>query len=159
MEQAKAWGLPPNVQVQSGGLAETLARAHVAIASTGTVTIECAYFGVPTVAIYKTSWTTYQIAKRFAKVKYVAMPNLLANDEIFPEFIQNAATSERIAGAALELLRDESRRKAIKAKLSRIIASLGGPGASQRAAREIVRLLMPAIVLAPIAKVTVGSTE
>ena len=91
----------------------------MAIASTGTVTTECAWFGVPTVALYKTSWSTWQIARRIVKVKYAAMPNLLANEEVFPEFIQGAATPDNIARAAVELLRDAPRRAKIKAKLVR----------------------------------------
>ena len=70
LKQAKALGLPASLEVQVGGLPEALAEADVAIASTGTVTTECAYFGVPTVALYKTSWSTWQIAKRIVKVKY-----------------------------------------------------------------------------------------
>ena len=141
VQQVKSLGATADVQIQVGGLAEALAQSDVAIASTGTVTMECAYFGVPTVAIYKTSWTTYKIAKRIVTVKYLAMPNLLASEEIFPEFIQHAATPENISRAVLELLRDETRRQTIKTKLARIIATLGGPGANARAAAAIVRLL------------------
>ena len=144
VRQAKTFSLPAALEVQTGGLPEALGEADLAIASTGTVTMECAHFGVPTVALYKTSWSTWQIAKRIVKVKYGAMPNLLANEEIFPEFIQGAATAENLARAALELLRDEPRRQRVKAKLREIVASLGGPGASQRAARAIVRLMDPA---------------
>ena len=141
VQQAKALGLPANLEVQAGGLPESLAEADVAIASTGTVTTECAYFGVPTVALYKTSWSTWQIARRIVKVKYGAMPNLLANEEVFPEFIQDAATPENIARAALELLRDEGRRARVKTRLAEIVASLGGPGAARRAAKAIVETL------------------
>jgi lipid-A-disaccharide synthase len=69
------------------------------------------------------------------------MPNLLAGEEVFPEFIQHAATSDNIARVALELLRDETRRQAVKAKLAKVVASLGGPGATARAAEAIVKLL------------------
>jgi lipid-A-disaccharide synthase len=141
LRQAKALSLPVNWEVQVGGLPESLADADVAIASTGTVTTECAYFGVPTVALYKTSWSTWQIAKRIVKVKYAAMPNLLADEEIFPEFIQDAATPENIARATLELLRDEGRRERVKSRLVKVVASLGGPGAMRRAAHVIVETL------------------
>jgi lipid-A-disaccharide synthase len=141
VQQAKTLSLPVNLEVQVGGLPESLAAADVAIASTGTVTTECAYFGVPTVALYKTSWTTYQVARRIVKVKYLAMPNLLANEEIFPEFIQGAARPENIARAALELLRDEARRARVKSRLAEVVASLGGPGAMRRAAQVIVEML------------------
>jgi lipid-A-disaccharide synthase len=140
IQRAKAFGVPPDLDMQAGKLPEALMRANLAIASTGTVTMECAFFGVPAVAIYKTSWSTYQIAKRIVKVKYLAMPNLLAGEEIFPEFIQDAATPENISRAALELLQNESRRAQIKTKLAEIVSSLGGPGASRRAASAILRL-------------------
>ncbi len=123
-----------------GQLAETLRTATIALASTGTVTMECAWFGVPTIALYRTSWSTYQIGRRIITVKYLAMPNLLADEVIFPEFIQQDATPERLAAAALELLRDPARRAAIQKRLAGIIASLGGPGASRRAAEAILSL-------------------
>ena len=128
---------------QIGNLPDALAQADVAIASTGTVTMECAFFGVPAVTLYKTSWATYELGKRIVKVKSLTMPNLLADEEVFPEFIQNAATAKNIADAALELLQNESRQKSIKAKLTEIVSSLGGPGASVRAARAIANLLEP----------------
>ena len=139
--QAKALGAPADVEIQIGKLSDALANADLAIASTGTVTMECAFFGVPAVTLYKTSWATYELGKRIVKVKSLTMPNLLAGEEVFPEFIQNQATPENISRAALELLQNESRRKTIKTKLAQIVSSLGGPGASVRAARTIVGLL------------------
>ncbi len=141
LKQAKALGLPAGLEAQIGGLPEALAVTDVAIASTGTVTTECAYFGVPTVALYKISWSTWQIAKRIVKVKYAAMPNLLANEEVFPEFIQSAATSDNITRATVDLLRDAPRRAKVKARLAEIIASLGDPGAPRRAAKAIISRL------------------
>jgi lipid-A-disaccharide synthase len=143
LEVAKGAGLPQDVQIKIGGLPQVLQQADLAIASTGTVTMECAFFGVPTVALYKTSWTTFQIAKRIVTVKYLAMPNLLAGAQIVPEFIQDAATPANIARAALELLRGDSSRKRVKEKFAEIIGSLGGPGATRRASREIAKLVDP----------------
>ena len=131
---------PPNVEIQAGNLPQALAQANVAIASTGTVTMECAFFAVPAVTLYKTSWSTYQIAKWLVTVKSLTMPNLLAGEEVYPEFIQNAAMPENIAGAALELLQNEPRRRKIKSQLAGIIDSLGGPGACDRAATAILGL-------------------
>ena len=141
--QAKTLGLPANVEIQIGDLSGALAGADLAVASTGTVTMECAFFGVPAVTLYKTSWATYELGKRIVTVKSLTMPNLLAGEEVFPEFIQNDATPENIARAALELLQNESRRQSIKGKLAKIVATLGGPGASQRAARAIRSLIEP----------------
>ena len=139
--QAKEFALPESIKVQCGGLAEALTQTDVAVAKSGTVTLECAHFRVPTVALYKTFWGNFVIGKNIAKVNYLTMPNLLAGEEIFPEFIQHAAEGDTIAQATLELLRDDSRRAKVKARLSEIIASLGEPGANVRAAKAIMNLL------------------
>jgi len=129
-----------NVEIQISYLSGALAEADLAIASTGTVTMECAFLGVPTVTLYKTSWFNWEIAKRLVTVKWATMPNILAKDEVFPEFIQSAATPENIAGAALELLQNESRRAQIKRRLAEVVSTLGEPGASARAATAILSL-------------------
>jgi len=133
--------LSAGMEIQIGYVASALAQADLAMTKSGTITMECAMFGVPAVVFYKTSWPTYFIAQRLVNVKYIAMPNLLANAELFPEFVQERATSENIAHAALELLRDQSRRTAIKRELEKVIASLGGPGAAERGAEAIASLL------------------
>jgi lipid-A-disaccharide synthase len=135
-----AKSLGASMEIQIGELHLALAESDVAIASTGTVTMECAFFGVPTVTLYKTSWLTYQIAKRIITVKSLTMPNLLAGETIYPEFVQHDATPENLSRAALELLQDESRQTKIKLQLTKIISSLGEPGAAGRAAEAVLSL-------------------
>ena len=141
LAQTKGNGLPADLEIQIGNLPAALSQAHVAIAKTGTITMDCAYFGVPTVTMYMTSTLTWQVAKRIVRVKYASMPNLLEGEEVFPEFIQEAATAENIAQATLQLLRDDQQRTVMKLRLARIISKLGGPGASRRAAKVIVDLI------------------
>jgi lipid-A-disaccharide synthase len=133
--------LGANVEIQIGDLPQALAEADVALASTGTVTMECAFFSLPTVALYKTSWLTYEIGKRIVTVKSLTMPNLLAGETVFPEFIQHDATPENLARAALELLQNQIRREIIHVQLAKIILSLGEPGAAGRAAEAVLSLL------------------
>jgi lipid-A-disaccharide synthase len=140
LQRAGIDSLPPGLDTRVGGLPESLAEADLAIASTGTVTLECAWFGVPTVAMYKASWSTYHIGKRIIKVNYLAMPNILAGESLFPEFIQDAASAENLAAAAHDLLTNLTRREQIQTRLREIIQSLGSPGASRRAARAILDL-------------------
>jgi len=130
-----------NLEILVGDLSRALQGATLAIASTGTVTLECALFGVPTVALYKTSWPTYFVARSIATVKFLAMPNLLAGEALFPELVQHQATPQNIAREALALLASPDKREAIKAKLAQIVASLGGPGASDRAAAAVLSLM------------------
>jgi len=137
---AKLMGPGARAELQTSGLPQALAQADLAIAKTGTVTMECAFFGVPAVTLYKGSWINYQIARHLITVKTFTMPNLLANEEVYPEFLQNNLTAENLAGAALDLLQNDARRQQIKSQLARIIASLGGPGAPKRAAAAILNL-------------------
>jgi lipid-A-disaccharide synthase len=132
-------GQPAEIQV--GGLAEALTKADVAISKTGTISLECAFFGVPTVTMYIATGVTYQIGKHLVKVKSLTMPNLIANEEVFPEFIQHAATPENISHAALQLLRSKPRREKVQAQMAQIVAKLGTPGASRRAAEAILGLM------------------
>lgn len=129
--------LPPDVNRQVGNAAEVLQRSTVAIAASGAVTRECAYLRVPAVVIYKLPWLDYQIAKRAVKIRHIAMPNILAGETVFPELIQSDATPKAIAQEVLRLLDSEERIR-IAAALERVASSLGPPGASRQAAREII---------------------
>lgn len=134
----------PGLQLQIGGLSNVLAQSDLALAKSGTVVLECAYFRVPTVVIYRAAWPTYLLARLLVRVRHVAMPNLLAGRELFPEFLQHRATPSQVARNALALLRDAPRRREIRQHLDRVIDSLGGPGACRRAAQEITELLFRA---------------
>lgn len=130
-----------DLEVQSGTLAQSLAESHVALAASGTVTLECAYFRVPTVVLYRTSRLTYEIGRRIVNVRHIAMPNIIAGEAIYPELIQDQVTPDGLANAALELFNNSVRRNAIQTKLSHVMEKLGGPGASRRAARAVVSIL------------------
>lgn len=129
------------IETRIGGLGEELSQASLAIASTGTVTLECALWRVPTLAIYKASWSTYQIARRIIRVRHLALPNLLSDDAVMPEYLQNAATPEAIAEQVTAWLVDPAARQRVRDRLGRVIATLGPPGAVGRAAAAILRLL------------------
>ena len=131
---------PPKIETQIGDLPQALVQADVVISKTGTVTMECAFFGVPTVTLYQKPLLGLAIGLGIITVNSLTMPNLLAGEEVYPEFLQKDATPENIAGAALELLHDEPRRHEIKLQLAKIISSLGGPGACERAATAILGL-------------------
>jgi lipid-A-disaccharide synthase len=135
--------LGQSCRAQVGGIAEALRTADLAISKTGTVLMECALFGVPAVAFYKTSWPTYFIGKHVVKVKvkWLSMPNILADEPLFPEFVQDAATPDNLSHAALDLLNNSARRDAVRKKLQQIVASLGEPGATRKAARLVSDLV------------------
>ena len=127
--------------IQVGDMEKALSRADVAIASSGTVTLECAWFRVPTVVLYKTSWITYLLGRLFIRVKHIAMPNVMAEREVFPEFIQSDATGKNLARQVNNYLDEPHRRIELREQLDVIADSLGGKGAAIRAAKSINHLL------------------
>lgn len=144
--QARALDAPAGVEFATGAdaLRTGLAEAAVALASTGTVTLECAVYGVPTVTFYRTSALTYAIGRRIVTVKSLTMPNLLAGEAVYPEFVQHEVTAEHLARTALALLHDAPRRAAVRARLDEVVGQLGEPGAAGRAAKAVADLLADA---------------
>ena len=70
-------------------------RAFVGIVASGSATLEAAYFRMPFVLIYKVAWPTYLAARLVVNVNYLGMPNLLADKEVVPEFIQQRGKTGR----------------------------------------------------------------
>lgn len=134
-------GMDGSPEPEIGGLPDALRRATLALASTGTVTLECAWFGVPTLALYRTSWLTYQIGRRVITVKHLAMPNLLAGDTVMPEFVQGEATPENLSRAALAWLGDARMLSLARGALRNVVGQLGPPGAPGRVADHILQLM------------------
>jgi lipid-A-disaccharide synthase len=87
------------------------------------------------------NWITYVIGRMVVKVNWLAMPNVIANRAIVPEFIQEDAQPARIAAKARQLLEDTGTREVMQHELAKVIASLGGTGASERAAELILAAL------------------
>jgi lipid-A-disaccharide synthase len=66
-----------------------LNNSNRALVTSGTATLETAFFNVPQVVVYKTSWVSYLIAKTLVKIKYISLVNLIMNKEVVKELIQN----------------------------------------------------------------------
>lgn len=128
----------PRVRVEVGEAPNWMRRAALAITASGTATMECAIHGCPMVVIYRVNWLTYVVGRAVVRVNWLAMPNVLANREIVPEFIQHRARPAVIAETARRLLTDRERRERMQRDLARVVAELGGPGASARAAQTML---------------------
>ena len=125
-------------EVKVGHTAEIMQRANVGIVASGSATLEAAYFRLPFVLIYKVSWITYLAGRLLVKVKYLGMPNVLADKEIIPEFIQHRAQPREIAKAVEHLIDAAQARQKMISEFDKIAAQLGESGASNRAARAIL---------------------
>ena len=120
---------------------QTLTAAHVAVAASGTATLEAALAGTPTVIIYRVSPLTFQVGRLMVRVNHIGMANLLAGEGMFPELIQEDCNPERIAQEVINLIKDPERLEALRRGLTRIINDLGEPGASARAAQVALELI------------------
>ena len=132
---------PQVIQIKIGQTADIMQRAWAGIVASGSVTLEAAYFRLPFVLIYKVTWPTYLAARLVVNVKYLGMPNLLADKEVVPEFIQHRARPSAIVEAVRPLTENAHARNQMTSAFDEVISKLGNTGASQRAAQAIIEEL------------------
>jgi len=129
------------VRIVEGPALPLLRRARVAITASGTATLDLALSGVPMVVAYRVSPLTYALARALVRVDHIGLVNIVAGRRLCPELIQGEMTPHRMAEEALALDEEGPRRREVLAGLSEVAARLGRPGASRRAALEILRFL------------------
>ena len=115
-----------------------LSRCSLALVASGTASLECALVGIPQIVVYRVHPLTYFIGRRVVTVRHLSIINVMAKEEIVPEFLQNNLQPEAVAQTALALLGNPHRREVMKQRVAQVVATLGGPGASQRAAEAIL---------------------
>jgi len=122
-----------------------LAAADLAIVSSGTATVETALLGKPMIVVYRLSPLTARLAKPLVRARFFSMVNLIAGRAVVPELIQNDFTPQRVAEEAEKLLstseEGKSRVETMQRGLEEVRRLLGPPGAVERAADEIAKLL------------------
>ena len=126
-----------SLDIVSGQSLTQLTRCSLALVASGTATLECAMAGLPMLVIYRASWLTYWVARMVVKLPYLSMVNVLAGEKVVPEFLQGTAEPERLARAALQILRNPKGAEVMAGRIREVAKKLGGPGAASRAAREV----------------------
>ena len=121
---------------------QLFAASTVAIAKSGTISLECALAGLPSVTIYKASAISAWYVRRKIKTPYVHLANILARNMVIPELLQENCTPTNTAQHALSLLHDADARAAQVQALSHISEMLGTAeeiSPSMRAAKIILQ--------------------
>lgn len=121
-----------------GATQHLLRHAQCAWVTSGTATLESALFKTPQIIVYKTSKMTYMIAKMVAKVPYIGLPNILANQQVVPELIQSECTAANLLQHTSLLLGEGRERNAQLAAYEAIHQQLGTTGAAKRVAQSIL---------------------
>jgi lipid-A-disaccharide synthase len=121
-----------------GHAQDAIAACDVALATSGTVTLETALLRRPMVIAYRVAPLTAAIVRRLVKLPYVGLPNILNGDWLVPELLQDDATPENAAQAVVNLVRDPVVRERLDVRFAAIHAAL-----RQDAAAQAARALLP----------------
>ncbi len=117
---------------------DLLSHATAAVVTSGTATLETALFNVPQVVVYRTSWISYQIAKRLIRVPYISLPNLIADRQVVRELIQEDFSLAMLHQELVRLLSDLEYRIEVKAGYDLIRERIGEQQASNQVAHFIL---------------------
>ena len=128
----------PKVRLVQGQTYEILRNSKAALIKSGTSTLETALLDVPQVVCYTGNWLSYRIARQLIQVKYISLVNLILDRPLVQELIQDDLNKENLTSALTEILQPEN-AAAMRAGYAELRKVLGGGGASERAAKAILK--------------------
>jgi lipid-A-disaccharide synthase len=141
IEAERARWTPQLALVQHAGASrELLCAADCALITSGTTTVEALLAKCPAVVAYRMNWASYLIARALVRTPHIAMANIIAGRELFPEFVQGAVQPAPMADAVLGWLDDTERARTLRASCSALHAEMRR-GAADRAAEAVLDLL------------------
>ena len=148
-ELTSRWPIRPRIVVDEAEKHAAFRRARAALAASGTVTLELALAGVPSVAAYRIAaleGLIFRAVRRMhpvIKVRSIILTNLVLGEWAIPEFVQGDCTAENLAAALADILGDTpSRARQIEAfKRLEAIMGVGGVAPSKRAAQAVLDLV------------------
>jgi len=117
---------------------ELMNYAIAGIIKSGTSTLESALFKLPQVVCYKAGSVSFAIGKRLVNVKYISLPNLILDRPLVKELIQNDLSPANITKELKLLVNDTKRKSELNAGYDELFKLLGGEGASERLATQLV---------------------
>ncbi len=124
-------------RIASADSRDLLANSDFAFVKSGTSTLEAALVGTPFVITYKISPVSWRLGKLLIHTPFKGLVNLIAKEEIVPEFLQDAATAEALANAALEFLEEPEKAACMRSRLATIREMLSIRNASDSVAEVV----------------------
>lgn len=137
-------GQPLPIEVHTGRTPEVMHLARACVAVSGSVGLELLYHRTPSVVVYRVRRTELFLSRFLMKCPYISLVNLLAERELFPEFLTDRCQADAIAGHVLGWLNDETARAEVCQELARLRERVAVPGACGRAAEYVLATLREA---------------
>ena len=129
-----------NVKIIYDDTYNILNNSSIALVTSGTATLETAFFKVPQVVCYKSSWFSYLIAKSFIKVKYISLVNLILNKKSIKELIQNDLNVINLS-KELKKLKNVDYTESIKNDYLKLLKKCSGTDVSKNIAKSMLKTI------------------
>jgi lipid-A-disaccharide synthase len=142
VERLAGYRIP--VEAHVGRTPEIIHLARACVAVSGSVGLELLYRAKPAAVVYRMSPLELRIGRLFKTSPYISLVNLLAGEELFPEFLCDRCESEAISGQVLRWLNDSEAYETLCGQLLALRQQVAQPGACDRAARFVLERLTPA---------------
>lgn len=127
-----------SIQIVENETWDCIGHADLALAASGTVTVEAAVLGTPMVTFYKVTSVSWWAGRRLVRVPFFSMVNLIAEREIVPELIQQNMTPAKLSAAAEELLTRPERADRMRADLAAVRLALAREGDPFERAADLI---------------------
>lgn len=140
-EKARAWPMLPHIVHGEADKLAAFRLARAALAASGTVTLELGLAGTPAIVAYKVDAIASPILRSLLKIPSVVLTNLVVGENVYPEFLQQDCTPEKLAAGLALLLEDTPERAAQIEGLSKVPTHMAieGGSPSDAAARVVLR--------------------
>jgi lipid-A-disaccharide synthase len=130
--------LGPNLDYVFDSTYDLLTKADAAVVTSGTATLETAFFKVPQVVVYKTKPITYYIAKYLVKIPFISLVNIISQKKVVEELIQGEFNLENLKNEIKKIVFDTKTREKQFLEYNNLIEKMGTEGASSSIARIIL---------------------
>ncbi len=135
-ELIAAWDMPAAVHV--GRTPEVIELAACCVSVSGSVSLELMWRRTPAAVVYRVSRLEMRIGRVVKKVPFITLVNLLAGEELYPEFLTDRDPSSRVAARVTEWLAHPEQLAAVRAKLATLCDAVAKPGACATAAEFLL---------------------
>lgn len=135
-------GCKADIRVLFGQTQSIVRQAEAAVVNSGTASLETVLLGTPQVVGFIVgSKITYAVGRRFIKVKYISLGNLIIDRLAFKEFLQDDCNADNLVAEVRALIEDQDYRQKMLSEYACIRKALGGRGASAAVAKAMIQEL------------------